>query len=408
MSTEAQAPSEQGPQLRSTHAGAQRTPPGYRAEWATLETAAGHRGAWQDLHDRAVEPNVFYSPGLVLAAMRHLHEGARIRVLMIWRHAEESEESRLAAVLPLVRERRYVAPLPMLRAPEFYGTLSTPLLDPEEPAETCGALIAALADAGCHALFLPYGHEAGPALSALAEASRQNGGEPALLRRHERALLRSDCDGATYLRATLETRRRKEAERQRRRLADEGHLVFRIARDPEEISRGLEAFLNLEALGWKGRRGTDLKAVPGAASFIREMARELSARGEIQLATLELSDRPIAAGIVAVAQRRAFYVKTAYDESLARFSPGLLLALDLTQSLLNDPRIDDADSIAVADHPMIDRIWTARFPVVAAMIPCVSGSKRVFRVIVRAETARERIRLATADVRHRLSTRRIR
>ena len=138
------------------------------------------------------------------------------------------------------------------------------------------------------------------------------------------------------------------------------------------------------------------------------MARELSARGEIQLATLKLSDRPIAAGIVAVAQRRAFYVKTAYDESLARFSPGLLLALDLTQSLLNDPRIDDADSIAVADHPMIDRIWTARFPVVAAMIPCVSGSKRVFRVIVRAETARERIRLATADVRHRLSTRRIR
>jgi hypothetical protein len=100
-----------------------------------------------------------------------------------------------------------------------------------------------------------------------------------------------------------------------------------------------------------------------------------------------------------VAGRRAFYIKTTYDEDLARFSPGLLLTLDLTAYLLDDPGIDDADSIAVADHPMIDRIWTERFPVASVLIATGPGRGTLVRLAAKLEALREELRVRSARVR---------
>jgi hypothetical protein len=213
-------------------------------------------------------------------------------------------------------------------------------------------------------------------------------------------------NGSAYLHSILETRRRKEADRQRRRLSEEGELTFHVAHERTDVATSLEAFLDLESAGWKGQRGTDMRSVPGAAAFIGEVAQALAAAGTMRIASLRLSGRTVAAGIVAVSDGRAFYVKTAYDEELARFSPGLLLTLELTKHLLDDSEIDDADSIAVANHPMIDRIWTARFPVASAMISCRPGRDPMFWVIVGAERARDRIRRAARDLRRRANSRR--
>ena len=60
---------------------------------------------------------------------------------------------------------------------------------------------------------------------------------------------------------------------------------------------------------------------------------------------------------------RAFWWKTAYDEDFAAFSPGVLLALDVTSTLLADKGLTLTDSCACADHPMIDRIWAERIAI---------------------------------------------
>jgi hypothetical protein len=52
--------------------------------------------------------------------------------------------------------------------------------------------------------------------------------------------------------------------------------------------------------------------------------------------------------------------KIAYDETFARFSPGVQLLLDETQALLDDPNVARADSCATAGHPMIDHVWRER------------------------------------------------
>lgn len=375
-----------------------------KAHWAGADIPDADIAAWRALHARALEPNPFYAPDFVLAGLRHLPQCERLRLLTIWR--ETATARILVGIFPLADGRtRYVVPAPVRVSADLYGNLSTPLIDTERPDEIWSAMLSALEAAGTRALLLPYAHSGGRSQIALANACSASGRQITVLTGHERAFLQSSEDGATYLRATLETRRRKEADRQRRRLAEQGELGFHIARSADEVSAALDAFLDLESKGWKGRRGTDLKSAPGTAAFIHDMARGMADAGTIRIVALTCGERLVASGIVVLSGSRAFYIKTTYDEGLSRFSPGLLLTLDLTRHLLDDPQIADADSIAVADHPMIDHIWTGRLPMQTVLIACRPGTDPVFRLIAGLERLRERVRTSTSEIRAKFSER---
>ncbi|RAI27127.1 hypothetical protein CH340_24650 [Rhodoplanes serenus] len=119
----------------------------------------------------------------------------------------------------------------------------------------------------------------------------------------------------------------------------------------------------------------------------------MAAAGAARVARLRLGDRTVAAGIVLVAGPTAWFWKTAYDEALARYSPGVLLALDLSAALLDDPQIGLVDSCAVAGHPMIDRLWGGRRTLSDRLIGLDPGLR--FALVGRLETAR-RTALGTA------------
>lgn len=370
------------------------------AVWADASAAAAEAEAWQDLAAGALEPNPFYAPGAALAALRHLPEGARTRMLMIWRATAEGRE--LAGLLPVAAQpRRYLVPLPLAKAADFQLTLTAPLIAQRDAEAVWTAILDALAASGRRALLIPFISDAGPVFAALRAACARSGRDLRIATRHERALLSGCGPGDAYLRATLESRRRKEADRQRRRLAELGELTFTVARSPAEVEPAMERFLDLEARGWKGAAGTALRLAPGGLGFGRDLARSMATRGDIRIAALELSGRPVAMGLVLTSRRRAFYIKTAYDEALARYSPGLLLTLDLTRHLLDDGDIDDADSIAVSDHPMIDRVWTDRLPMASVVVACSPGDA-LARLAAGLEGFREQIRIRTAGIRKKL------
>lgn len=373
------------------------------AEILTAEAATTIVGPWRDLGRDVLEPNIFFEPAAALAGMRHLPEERRARLLVAWRGTGDTR--RLVGLLPILPGRgRHLNPLPIRRAAAFYGTLSTPLVAPDRPEETLSAMLDAMARAGIRGVLLPHLAIDGPVAAALERVQLARGLGAAVFDSHARAMLRSPLPGADYVRATLEPRRRKEADRQRRRLAEDGKLAFAVTAEAERIPDALETFLGLEAAGWKGRLGTDLLHAPGAASFIRDLARDMAADATFRVATLTLDGRAVAAGLVLVAGRRAFYIKTAFDEAYAKSSPGLLLTLDLTAHLLDDSLIDDADSIAVADHPMIDRVWTHRFAVASVLLSTRPGGGPVFRAATLIERSRERVRLRVRRMRAEIIT----
>lgn len=354
-----------------------------------LSEAEALRAEWRDLAGRALEPNVFYGPDMTLAGLRHLPEGRSGQVLVAWRR--DGAGRRLVGLLPLARARgRHRNPLPVRRAVEFYGTLSTPLVDAERPGEILGAMLSGLGRAGIGGVILPFLHADGPVAEALGRVCAEMGLARVRFDAHRRPLLKRGVAGADFARTAIDPKKRRKLERQRRRLAEEGDLAFTVARDAADVMPALEAFLDLEASGWKGRLGTDLRQAPGATAFMRDVAAGLVRSGDYRVTALSLDGRPIASGLVATSGNRAFYLKIAFDEAHARLSPGILHTVDLSAHLLDESGIEETDSLALADHPLYQGIWSDRFAIASEMVSTRPGGDLMFHAAVAVERLRER------------------
>jgi CelD/BcsL family acetyltransferase involved in cellulose biosynthesis len=192
---------------------------------------------------------------------------------------------------------------------------------------------------------------------------------PQVLQSHVRACLDATRDADELLRDALGAKKLKELRRQHHRLAEHGEVAFDVAKTPDEVTRALENFLELEASGWKAERGTALAQDDGDAAFIRRAVTALAETGQCEIATLRAGTAPVAAAIVLRHLDRAFYFKLGVDERFAKFSPGVQLTLGVTRHLCADPAIVLADSMAAPDHPMINPIWRGRLSIGDVLIP---------------------------------------
>ena len=192
-------------------------------------------------------------------------------------------------------------------------------------------------------------------------------------------MLESQLDGDAYLRNALRAHHFREFRRQKRRLADAGKLEYHVARSVDEIRQGVEAFLTLEAAGWKGRERTAMAIDRFRAAFAREAVHRLSEQDLCRVHSLTLDGRVIACLIVFVEQGVAYTWKTAYDENYAAYSPGTLLMIEVTRTHLDDPNIQVTDSCAMPDHPVMSRIWTERRPVGTMVVGLSAEADRATR-----------------------------
>ena len=340
--------------------------PDFRDTTPAAPLASLDIGQWQQLAQRATEPNGYYLPGWALAVSATARDRTEARAL----RAFDAASTRLTGLMPVVSLwRAWKIPLPALVSAHPYGSLCSPLLDRDRATEAAAELMQQARQAGAHALVLREVALDGAAMTALRESLRHDGLEPRVLTSHVRASLDATQDGDAALRNALGGKRLKELRRQRHRLEELGPVAFEVARTPREVMAALETFLQLEASGWKGKRGTALSLDAGDATFIRRAVAALAETGQCEIITLRTGAVPIAAGIVLRHQDRAFFFKLGIDERFARFSPGVQLTLELTRHLCDDPEIASADSTANADHPMINPIWRNRFAIGDVLIP---------------------------------------
>lgn len=87
------------------------------------------------------------------------------------------------------------------------------------------------------------------------------------------------------------------------------------------------------------------------------------AEGKVRIDGLYLDGQALAACITLNSHGAAWYWKMSYDESYSRFSPGRLLTLELTRSLLADEKIVQVDLSTIPDHPVLDHIWRERLAI---------------------------------------------
>ena len=129
---------------------------------------------------------------------------------------------------------------------------------------------------------------------------------------------------------------RSQVGRRRRKLEGEGDLTLRVVRDGPTLAADLEAFFDLEAAGWKGEGGTAIAANPALLDLYRDFAEAAAAGGWLRLYMLELNQNLIAADYGCVFDGCGYLIKTAFDEDLGRFAPGLVLRAAVLESSIDE------------------------------------------------------------------------
>jgi len=111
---------------------------------------------------------------------------------------------------------------------------------------------------------------------------------------------------------------------------------FAFTQNGPELDERFEAFLDVEASGWKGAlgSGTAIKLHPNLTCFYRMLGHKLSAAGKISINTLTADGKCIAAQYCILLDDTVYILKIGYDESYKRCAPGnLLVDLFLKRSM---------------------------------------------------------------------------
>lgn len=365
-------------------------------DWLANDPLAA--GKWDHLANFASTPNPFFERWYLQPSLEAFDPQGAVRLLRVERHGE------LIGLLPLERAQRYSRwPFPHLASwlhPNCF--LGAPLVQHGEETAFWQALLSAADENPGTALFLhlaamPLETRLADALFTLCAAQRRR---IALVRREERALLCSRMAPHDYLAHALPGKKRKELRRQQARLGELGKLRTERRDDALDIESWIDAFLALEASGWKGREGSAMAAAPETEALFRNALRQAATRGKLERLSLLLDDRPVAMLASFLASPGAFSFKTAFDEAFSRFSPGVLLQLE-NLAMLDRSGIEWTDSCAASDHPMIDSLWEERRPIGRLSVAIGGFARRaVFGRLADAELGRlTRTRPPTESVR---------
>lgn len=340
--------------------------------------------AWERLVGRATEPNPFFEPWFLVPSLEQwgANNGVTVKA---WFH-----DGRLTGLMPIVRSAKYYGHIlthatGWLHANAFCGV---PLVVAGLEEEFWRAMLAHFDRMARRALFLhlPLLPSGGPLDAALERVLAGPRRVHYRVAEQQRAFLTGDMGAQAYLEEAMSAKKRKELRRQHNRLAEEGTLAFERLEGDEGLAEWTAEFLALEAAGWKGEAGSALASAPDTAALFTQSLAGAAAAGRLERLALRLDGRAIAMLANFITPPGAYSFKTAFDEDYARFSPGMLLQLE-NLALLERADVAWADSCAVEGHPMIERLWRDKRPMVSRNIAIGGPLRRAaFRLLMAYET----------------------
>lgn len=341
--------------------------------------------AWSELARQSLAPSGYNSPELLIPAIGILSGG---------RLATVSNSTGLRLAMPLVPRH---LPMPYL---ENWCTqvnfFSLPHLDRDLAVP---ALTALLRKAG-QPVLLHSVPVFGPLWDALALAS----GHMETIDSWERAVLRPKTSYDQWFEGSFERKRRKEYRRLKARLSEQGQFEVHSLQPGDDAATWVDEFLEIEAGGWKGMRGTAIKADAMAVSVLHKACRGLAESGKLRFWKLALDGKAIATLFAIVDGSEAWLGKIAHDERLARYSPGALLILHATEMIFAEG-LTQADSCAIPDHPMINHMWKDRLAVADVMVAPATVGILKFNATVKAECLRRNLRARVRNVLYKFTGR---
>lgn len=313
---------------------------------------------WTELGRNVDVRNIFYEPDYFLTATRHLSQDPDWKLLTV----RDAETEQLVGFFPFVCRTGpgWLREFSLWKSP--FSFLTTPLIRSGFESVVFPSVFHWIQTLSPRVDFVdfPMNLAAGRVYQELQSVIRDN-----LLTRfqydhYSRALLQPQLDYESYLRHSIGGHHFREFNRQWRQLSTAGQLEFRRSREVKSASCWGTWFLDLEEKGWKGEKGTAMQQHPEQAAFFRDLLTTGMKHDTLELAGLFLNGEPIALACTLLSPPGGYAYKITFDENYRKFSPGMLLELELTKRFIENKELSWIDSCAVPNHPMINRLWSER------------------------------------------------
>jgi hypothetical protein len=154
-----------------------------------------------------------------------------------------------------------------------------------------------------------------------------------------------------------------------RRAEEEAPLRHQSYRHDDALPAAFEAFIEIEASGWKGSAGTSsaIRCQPRMLDFYRELVREFAPRGACVVNLLWHGDEPVAGQFCLRIGRTLNVLKIGFSNAHAGFAPGNLLLDRVIRQACADPEIDIVSLVneplwARNFKPLITGLWSYNAP----------------------------------------------
>jgi CelD/BcsL family acetyltransferase involved in cellulose biosynthesis len=283
-------------------------------EARSIEEAAPYRAGWDRLATMRRWP--FAELAWVEASARHLTPRARVFLVVVLRGSD------VAAAMALAGSPRSSGTLTSVGAEALYE--ATPLLCDGVPATT--HLLAHLLGRR-RPMVLSRLLDSGTLEQCLREVGRTKGKTMTLA-----------APGAPYLTLAptvesfvmgLSSNRRSALNRKRRKLESRGSVEFHSDYPSETaVLDALREFEQLEAAGWKGRRGSAIVERPGLHDFFAAALPAMARDDRVRVDRVTVGETLAAIQFGLVSGNRYFLIKPTYDEALQDYSPGNILTFE--------------------------------------------------------------------------------
>ncbi len=327
--------------------------------------------AWRALDTDLTLPNPYFAEWFLRPALHHLDPSGEVRLCAVTR-----ADGALVALFPFEIGTRYarvpIRHISVWRHPHGYNGM--PLLRQRYALAALAAILDWIDARPFGARFLrltqlPYERTmeriVGDACALAGRAVREQS-------RIERACLPAGGDFDAIMAAAMPGKKRKELRRQERRFGELGMAQFidLPTADPA-IAQAAEDYIALENAGWKAAadHGEPLARSAAERAFFLDIMRGGAREGAVSCLVLALDLDMVAMLICLRSGAHLSAFKTSYDERYAAYSPGMRLLMEATRRTLTEPGKAQMDSCARPGHPVVDRLWPARLPVVQLNIP---------------------------------------
>jgi hypothetical protein len=289
---------------------------------------------------------------------------------------------------------RYPIPLlKVLKAPlmPLYDVSGSPMIRAGQELPVLKAMVNEVALTASSSVMLIKNLQAeGPVWDALNQIAAAGDMSLTVIETWERAVLerKTALDADSYLAAALSGSNRKRLRSKRRALEENGALSLVVHSEKHTITDGYSRFLSLEASGWKGQTKTALQHKSGDAHYCLTLLQNMAAVERAFVAELRQGESTIAAGLFLRCAGEVFFLKTTYDETLSKHSPGVIFDMIMTEYLYEQPWFDRLDTATDASVDPATLIWKQRRKMANAVIDCKPSSWRG-----RAFVAAQRLKL---------------